>query len=59
MPSSATARHGNRSWLDLQHSRSVDNLFDATFWNPTATSVRNLTVYGLGRTVTVGYRRTF
>lgn len=38
---------------------SVDNLFDATYWNPTATSVRNLTVYGLGRTVTVGYRKTF
>ncbi len=38
---------------------SVDNLFDAADWNPTATSVRNLTVYGLGRTVTVGYRKTF
>jgi len=38
---------------------SVDNLFDAAYWNPTATSVRNLTVYGLGRTVTVGYRKTF
>lgn len=38
---------------------SVENLFDAAYWNPTATSVRNLTVYGLGRTVTVGYRRTF
>jgi iron complex outermembrane receptor protein len=38
---------------------SVDNLFDRAYWNPTATAVRNLTVYGLGRTVTVGYRRTF
>ncbi|MCJ2133110.1 TonB-dependent receptor [Methylobacterium sp. J-026] len=38
---------------------SVNNLFDAAYWNPTATSVRNLTVYGLGRTVTVGYRKTF
>ena len=38
---------------------SVDNLFDATYWNPTATSVRNLTIYGLGRTVTVGYRKIF
>ncbi|CFX46618.1 protein of unknown function [Candidatus Filomicrobium marinum] len=35
------------------------NLLDTDDENPTATSVRNLTVNGLGRTVTVGYRKTF
>ncbi|PRH85905.1 TonB-dependent receptor [Labrys okinawensis] len=38
---------------------SVDNLFDTRFQNPTATSVRNLPVYSWGRTVTLGYRKTF
>jgi iron complex outermembrane receptor protein len=38
---------------------AVNNLFDAELQNPTATSVRNLPVYSWGRTVTVGYRKTF
>jgi iron complex outermembrane receptor protein len=38
---------------------AVENLFDAAYWNPTATSVRNVPVEAFGRTVTVGYRRTF
>lgn len=35
------------------------NLFDTEYENPTASSVRNLDIQGLGRTVTVGYRKTF
>ena len=38
---------------------AVNNLFDAELQNPTGTSVRNLPVYSWGRTVTVGYRKTF
>jgi iron complex outermembrane receptor protein len=38
---------------------AVNNLFDTELQNPTATSVRNLPVYSWGRTVTVGYRKTF
>lgn len=38
---------------------AVNNLFDAIIQNPTATSVRNLPVYSWGRTVTLGYRKTF
>jgi iron complex outermembrane receptor protein len=38
---------------------AVNNLFDRTLQNPTATSVRNLPVYSWGRTVTLGYRKTF
>ena len=38
---------------------SVNNLFDALYENPTATSVRNLTSYAWGRTVTAGFRRSF
>jgi iron complex outermembrane receptor protein len=38
---------------------SIDNLFDTSYQNPTATSVRNLPVEAFGRTITVGYRRTF
>lgn len=37
----------------------VENLFDEDYVNPTATSVRNLPVYGWGRTVSVGYAKTF
>jgi len=38
---------------------AVNNLFDRTYQNPTATSVRNLANYSWGRTVTVGFRKTF
>jgi iron complex outermembrane receptor protein len=38
---------------------AVNNLFDALYENPTATSVRNLTSYAWGRTVTAGFRRSF
>jgi iron complex outermembrane receptor protein len=38
---------------------AVNNLFDTELQNPTGTSVRNLPVYSWGRTVTVGYRKTF
>ncbi|HEV2574276.1 MAG TPA: TonB-dependent receptor [Beijerinckiaceae bacterium] len=38
---------------------SANNLFNANLQNPTATSVRNLPVYSWGRTVTLGYRKTF
>lgn len=38
---------------------SVNNLFDALYENPTATSVRNLTSYAWGRTLTAGFRRSF
>jgi iron complex outermembrane recepter protein len=38
---------------------AVNNLFDTAYENPTATAVRNLDVCGFGRTVTLGYRRTF
>lgn len=45
--------------LGGQAYASAENLFDATYQNPTATSVRNLPVEAFGRTVTVGYRKTF
>lgn len=45
--------------LGGQAYASVENLFDAAYHNPTATSVRNLPVESFGRTVTVGYRKTF
>nr|WP_245215866.1 TonB-dependent receptor [Pararoseomonas baculiformis] len=38
---------------------AAENLFDAAYQNPTATSVRNLPVEAYGRTVTVGFRRSF
>jgi iron complex outermembrane receptor protein len=38
---------------------SANNLFDTRYKDPTATAVRNLDVYGFGRTVTLGYRITF
>ncbi len=38
---------------------AVNNLFDRAYQNPTATSVRNLPNYGWGRTVTLGFRKTF
>lgn len=38
---------------------SVNNLFDTLYENPTSTSVRNLTTYAWGRTVTAGWRRSF
>jgi iron complex outermembrane receptor protein len=38
---------------------SVNNLFDRAYQNPTATSVRNLANYAWGRTVTVGFKKTF
>lgn len=38
---------------------AVNNLFDRTYQNPTATSVRNLANYSWGRTVTLGFRKTF
>jgi iron complex outermembrane receptor protein len=38
---------------------AVNNVFDTTFQNPTSSSVRNLPIYSWGRTVTLGYRKTF
>jgi iron complex outermembrane receptor protein len=38
---------------------SVDNLLDADYANPTATATRNLPVNGWGRTVTLGFSKTF
>jgi iron complex outermembrane receptor protein len=38
---------------------AVNNLFDRNYQNPTATSVRNLANYAWGRTVTVGFKKTF
>lgn len=38
---------------------AVNNLFDRTYQNPTGTSVRNLANYAWGRTVTLGFRKTF
>lgn len=38
---------------------SVDNLLDADYANPTATATRNLEVNGWGRTVTLGFSKTF
>ncbi|GGC70258.1 TonB-dependent receptor [Chelatococcus reniformis] len=38
---------------------AANNLLDATYQNPTATSVRNLPVYSWGRTVTLGFRTSF
>jgi iron complex outermembrane receptor protein len=38
---------------------AVNNLFDRAYQNPTATSVRNLANYSWGRTVTLGFRKTF
>lgn len=45
--------------LGGQAYASIDNLLDVSYQNPTATSVRNLPVEAFGRTITVGYRRTF
>ena len=38
---------------------SVDNLFDAAYANPTASATRGYDVYGWGRTVTLGFSKTF
>lgn len=38
---------------------SVSNLLDAEYENPSATATRNLPVNAWGRTVTIGYRKTF
>jgi iron complex outermembrane receptor protein len=38
---------------------SVSNLLDAQYENPSATATRNLPVMAWGRTVTLGYRKTF
>lgn len=46
-------------WQGGEVYAAVNNLFDTPLVNPTATSVRNLNVYSWGRTVTVGYRKTF
>lgn len=44
---------------DGQVYLGASNLFDTEYENPTASATRNLDVMGLGRTVTVGYRKTF
>lgn len=46
-------------WQGGELYAAVNNLFDTELVNPTATSVRNLAVYSWGRTVSVGYRKTF
>lgn len=46
-------------WQGATLYAGVNNLFDRAYENPTATSVRNLPVYAWGRTVSVGYRKTF
>lgn len=51
--SAATPIGGGQGYM------AVENLFDAAYQNPTASSVRNLPVEALGRTVLVGYRITF
>ncbi|MBU8546765.1 MULTISPECIES: TonB-dependent receptor [Roseomonadaceae] len=51
--SAATPIGGGQGYM------AVENLFDAAYQNPTATSVRNLPVEALGRVVTLGYRITF
>lgn len=38
---------------------AVNNLFDRSYQNPTATSVRNLANYAWGRTITLGFKKTF
>ena len=40
-------------------SLAVDNLLDTDYDNPTATATRNLPVKGWGRTVTLGFSRSF
>lgn len=45
--------------LDGEAYVAVNNLFDRNYQNPTATSVRNLANYAWGRTVTLGFRKTF
>ncbi|MCF4166585.1 TonB-dependent receptor [Zavarzinia compransoris] len=40
-------------------SLSVNNVFDTAYDNPTATATRNLAVPAWGRTVTLGYARSF
>lgn len=37
----------------------VNNILDTDYENPTASSVRNLTVKGFGRTVALGFSKTF
>jgi len=46
-------------WQGATLFAGVNNLFDTAYENPTATSVRNLPVFAWGRTVSVGYRKTF
>jgi iron complex outermembrane receptor protein len=46
-------------WNGATVYAGINNIFDTAYENPTATSVRNLPVYAWGRTVTVGYRKTF
>lgn len=38
---------------------SADNLLDSAYVNPSATATRNYDVYGWGRTLTVGFSKTF
>lgn len=38
---------------------SVDNLLDETYANPSASATRSYDVYGWGRTITVGFSKTF
>ena len=40
-------------------SAGIENLFDRDQKNPAATASRNVPIPGLGRTITVGYKRTF
>lgn len=40
-------------------SIAVENLLDRQYLNPSATATRNAAVAGLGRTITIGYTRTF
>src|SRR5918996_267573 len=50
---------GSYPVLGGEASVGVDNLFDTSYDNPTATSVRNAPVRGYGRTVRLGYSITF
>ncbi len=40
-------------------SIGIENLFDTTYMNPTASATRNNVVNGFGRTVSLGYKVTF
>ena len=46
-------------WQGGQVYLGANNIFDTAYENPTATSVRNLPVFAWGRTVTLGYRKTW